>query len=747
MNRSETANNERSGLTIWDLLVILLILLLLGVGLYYVLIFANPYSALNPFPPPTLPAAIVIPSDTPTARAMPSTWTPTPIGGSSAEKPAAAGSPTATGMLTATGFTLPTWTGSPTVTGSATSTPTRTNTPTRTKTPFPPAMKTATAIGNIWAKYTQQSLNKTLTAMPTRTPTAMANPKAATAKGSIKSNVWQKTTNNPTFTWPITSMMYEFYWYFGRNPDGTEMTQREPIRHDSKYVEFTPPPVTECGTYYLRIMTRYAIKTKTTIEYADSNWSTIFIFKYDPTPPLAPLYASTGITGALRGIQNKSGTPSFSWSGVNGANAANEILPEGDYIGYDLNEDGIKEPYQCSGIKGYNVSFGADPNDGVLTKYVTTPGYKPGTLSANRAYYLRVQSIDKMDNKSEWRLVALDETYDPEAVGFAEPTIEQAVFFYDNVRPNNIDGITELNGYNSGDPFTNFRTPNFTWTGGEDPTGYNTAVIWGYDVKWSTNLDASPIFQKTNTYDPLLSTSGTYYLRVRAVDWAGNTSRDWVDFIFRFDNVGPASVKTVTEANAVKSNTYYKSLVDPVLHFSWDAAKLVDPGTTSTRSGIQDTMFIYWGNDPEGIPGIAQNIAVNTFDAPVGGTDVYFLRFLTRDNAGNETVTTPFVLKFDQDAPNAPVITELHGVISNTDQPTFKDPNFSFTADDVGSGLKSYHYCWAQDAPCTPNKSVSTGAYNPAAVGTGTIWFLEVYAVDNAGNVGPTSEFIFRYTP
>ncbi len=750
MNRSETANVKQGGIAIWDLMVILLVLLLLAVGAYYLLIFANPYSALNPFPPPTLPAALVIPSDTPTQRAMPATWTPTPREDATATPPSGAEQPTTEGPFTPTGFVLPTWTGSPTPTGSATATPTRTNTPTRTQTPFPASLRTATAIGNVWAKYTQESLNKTLTAMPTRTPTAMANVKAATAKGNIKSNVWQKTTNNPTFTWPVTSMMYEFYWYFERNPEGTDDSDshRVAIRHDSNSVEFSPPPVTECGTYYLRIKIRYAIKTKTNIEYADTNWSTIFIFKYDPTPPLAPLYATTGISGALRGIQNKSGSPAFNWSGVNGANNANEIWPEGDYIGYDLNQDGEKEPYLCSGIKGYNVYFGTDPSGVTPTKFLTSPSYKPGTLRANKAYFLRVQSIDKMDNKSEWRTVALDETYDPEAVAFADPTPDQAVFYYDTVRPNNIDGITELNGYNSGDPFTNFRFPSFVWTGGQDPVGFNTTEIWGYDVLWSTSLTAAPVFQKVNTLTPLVSTSGTYYLRVRAVDWAGNTSREWVDFIFRFDNVGPVSVAAVTEANAVKPNTYYRTLSDPVLHFSWSASKLIDPGTTTTRSGIQDTMFIYWGTDPAGVPGIAQNIAMNTFDTPpVGATGVYYLRFMTRDNAGNETVTTPFVLKFDQDAPSAPIITELSGVQNNVDQSTFKDPNFTFRSEDVGSGIKGYYYCWTKNVPCTPNKLVSTGAFNPPAVAAGTIYFLEVYAVDNAGNVGPVSEFIFRYTP
>lgn len=63
---------------IWNVLTILLlmgILLQLGGFLFF---FSNPYNALNPFPPPSLPAVIVLPSRTPTLAALPPTWTLTP---------------------------------------------------------------------------------------------------------------------------------------------------------------------------------------------------------------------------------------------------------------------------------------------------------------------------------------------------------------------------------------------------------------------------------------------------------------------------------------------------------------------------------------------------------------------------------------------------------------------------------------------------------------------------------------------
>ncbi len=101
-----------------------------------------------------------------------------------------------------------------------------------------------------------------------------------------------------------------------------------------------------------------------------------------------------------------------------------------------------------------------------------------------------------MDNKSDWRTVALDPIFDPgDSAPFPEPSTDQSVFYYDTVRPNNIDGITESTGYTNNGPFMNNHSPYFTWTGGNDPVGFNTSQIWGYDVVWSTDPGASSRFQ------------------------------------------------------------------------------------------------------------------------------------------------------------------------------------------------------------------------------------------------------------
>jgi hypothetical protein len=60
----------------WDILAILGVLVLIVFVAGLAMIFFNPYSAINPFPPATLPARVVIPSVTATLPKLPATWTP-----------------------------------------------------------------------------------------------------------------------------------------------------------------------------------------------------------------------------------------------------------------------------------------------------------------------------------------------------------------------------------------------------------------------------------------------------------------------------------------------------------------------------------------------------------------------------------------------------------------------------------------------------------------------------------------------
>jgi hypothetical protein len=109
------AKPDRSAI-FWSILAILFLLMVVCVVAVFAIIFTNPYSSLNPFPPPTLPARAQLPSATPTnvVIPLPPTWTAT-----SSPVPIPSDTPT------------PTWTLPPTPTPI-------TLTPTPPFTPMPP---------------------------------------------------------------------------------------------------------------------------------------------------------------------------------------------------------------------------------------------------------------------------------------------------------------------------------------------------------------------------------------------------------------------------------------------------------------------------------------------------------------------------------------------------------------------------------------------------------------------------------
>ena len=99
------------------------------------------------------------------------------------------------------------------------------------------------------------------------------------------------------------------------------------------------------------------------------------------------------------------------------------------------------------------------------------------------------------------------------------------------------------------------QTPYFEWDspseeyGAKD--GVNGSGVSGYIIYWGTNSTAEPNdlgeFQEENSFEPEdLNDGSTYYLRIRTVDDAGNTSEDiWQPFIYKYDISAPEPVSEV----------------------------------------------------------------------------------------------------------------------------------------------------------------------------------------------------------
>lgn len=102
----------------------------------------------------------------------------------------------------------------------------------------------------------------------------------------------------------------------------------------------------------------------------------------DETSPVNPT-ACTDSSGSTNGVwQTATAAPSFTWSG------ANDPATPGE---------------GASGIKGYYVYWGTDPDGTWITQVTNSAAYAPPAVSAEGSYYLRVATYDYALNMAAWQ--------------------------------------------------------------------------------------------------------------------------------------------------------------------------------------------------------------------------------------------------------------------------------------------------------------------------------------------------------
>lgn len=521
-------------ITIWDILTVILLLLTVIVGGGMALLFLQPNSSLNPFQPPTVPASIVLPSSTATQRIMPPTWTPlvspsnTPMASSTWAYPtklvfipSVTLSPTAT--LTYTPSKTPTSTRAiPTYTKTASYTPNVNATNTAAAAAKTAAAAQTNAAATQYAAQTNAAatlrVSQTnvaasataayLTAVAAQTNTAAtatqallpANPTAAyDINGATNDGPWQKIYSDPYFGWsePVGANGYYIYW--GPNQYGNTgglVTVNE----------YDPPSVTT-GIYYLRIRTRFSWG------FERQDWTTIFIYRYDGAGPTNPNSVNEWNGKPSGEWQNSYSNPGFTLSGASDGSG--------------------------SGLKQYNIYWGTDPLGVSATDTITasdtstTFDFDPPAVTAG-AYYLRVQTVDKLDNPSAaW------------ATMYA--------FCFDNVLPSNPPNLDEQEHNSS------HSTPTFLWNPSEDvdsgvdyyeiywginPIGEDTTFTYIAPTPEPPPPDPTPVPVQVLKFEiqTALTINTSYYFRVRAVDKAKNKS-DWSTYTYVYTGgVNPTAI-------------------------------------------------------------------------------------------------------------------------------------------------------------------------------------------------------------
>ncbi|MHA1821179.1 MAG: CARDB domain-containing protein [Promethearchaeota archaeon] len=179
----------------------------------------------------------------------------------------------------------------------------------------------------------------------------------------IDNNTWTNKWD-PEFLWDGAYDYYSgiagYYCYFGTTPNGTSYY----LTSENSYTE----NVYTDGTYYLRISTK---------DKADNcaNFTTLFVYKYDGTPPENPTSCDQVLGDTQSNIaQSKVSDPIFVWEDANDSS---------------------------SGIKGYYVYFG--PNSDGYSYYFTQDNkYYADPLTSSGTYYLRVNTLDNAGNEAGW---------------------------------------------------------------------------------------------------------------------------------------------------------------------------------------------------------------------------------------------------------------------------------------------------------------------------------------------------------
>jgi hypothetical protein len=538
---------------------------------------------------------------------------------------------------------------------------------------------------------------------------------------------------NPQFSWSaptddlpspnpdteVASGIKGYYVYFGTDDDavprisGTFMTN----------TTLTASPISPSDeqVYHLRIQTRdNALNVSGDDDILDA-----FI---DTTPP----NNVSSVTGnANGGSWFDRANPQFSWS------APTDDLPV-------PNPNGEK----ASGIKGYFVYFGTNPNAIPRTQgsFQTGTTYQGTPISGSdtNPYYFRIQTRDK----------ALNTTSDSTGI------FDQ---FRDTNAPNNVTSVTALSGAGgtaiTPNTWYNYVNPVFSWTAPTDdlpipnPQNEVASGVAGYYVYFGTNAAAIPrtsgTFQTETTYTASNLTSGnTYYLRIQTRDNAYNTTSDISGildaFAYKIDTVGPSGpLVSVSPAGYTAIN---------VFTFFWSgtgAAGPVDPGYPTQGSGFSGNFVYRVGSQDWSVPTVETSAMIEGA-AYQEGTNVFEIKAI--DNVGNLGPAASVSFYYSGRAPTPPENLSVTPATSEASPSATNDFSFSWSPPSSSiSPIAKYRFSvnrlpTATNTTITPYTSLAAA---PFATQQGKNTFY-IVAEDEAGNINynnPASIDFYALTP
>lgn len=322
------------------------------------------------------------------------------------------------------------------------------------------------------------------------------------------------------------------------------------------------------------------------------------------------------------------------------------------------------------------------------------------------------------------------------------PTIfDISVEYYDDITaPTNPDVLSPYTTSTKSASITdntwyNYTHPYFEWTGATDGTG---SGVSGYYVYFGTDIDADASVSgeliSVASYSATLATDGTedgdYYLKIKAVDNAGNiNATHWSPFHYFYDPTLPTAV-------AAENVSVLPSGYTSTNNFTFYWIPTSDPLQSGTASGLLD--YYYKTGTASGALSQYQRFtgscteiscALSGITAYQEGINTFYLK--ANDTANNYSTVTNVNFNFNSVAPSPPrnLAVDTSQVASN---------KFSFTWDEPSvyrGTIKEYRYT-VNELPNAANISTTSAKLVNNIKGThdGENTFY-VVAVDEADNV------------